>query len=330
MKIEQVTNTEEAHMGVNYYSNIKPSHVEWLWYPYIPCGKVTLLQGDPGEGKSTFIIHLVSVLTNAGTLPDGYKVKEAINVIYQCSEDGLADTVKPRLLEAGADCEKVAYITEDDTALTLDDERIESAIKQANAKLLVIDPLQAFIGQDSDMQSAVKMRKVLGRLADMASQNNCAVVLVGHMNKSNGGKNLYRGLGSIDIAAIARSILMISRDKDEPSKRYMFPVKSSLAPEGDTIGFAFDRKIGFQWLGKCNVDIDELMLDNSGTTAKKDSAMLQLRIILADTDVPSIQIFKMMNQIGISRRTVQEAKKELGIQAYKKGNAWYWHMNVMG
>ena len=111
-------------MGVNYYSNIKSSQVEWLWYPYIPCGKVTLLQGDPGEGKSTFIIQLVSVLTNAGVLPDGYKAKEAIIVIYQCSEDGLADTVKPRLLKAGADCEKVAYITEDEEALTLDDERI--------------------------------------------------------------------------------------------------------------------------------------------------------------------------------------------------------------
>ena len=91
-----------------YYSNVTPKPVDWLWYPYIPFGKLTVIQGDPGEGKSTFVLNLVSLLTNGRPMPDGYKTPKPRVAIYQCAEDGMADTIKPRLEQAGADCEKVA------------------------------------------------------------------------------------------------------------------------------------------------------------------------------------------------------------------------------
>lgn len=231
-----------------------------------------MLQGDPGEGKSTLIIHVAAILTKGGYLPDGQKIKKPEMVIYQCSEDGKGDTIKPRLEQAGADCSKVAFIKEDNDELTLEDERIRNAIIQISAKMVVLDPIQAFIGHNGNMTNAVKMREILSKLSKVAAETNCAIVLVGHMNKSGGGNQLYRGLGSIDIAAAARSILMVSRDKEEPWKRYMFPVKSSLAPEGEPIGFELDKKKGFRWIGKCQINVEEL-LNVEKSTGKKDIAV---------------------------------------------------------
>lgn len=178
-----------------YYANVQTEPVEWLWYPYIPLGKLTVLQGDPGEGKSTFALNIVARITTGQPMPDGAPVTGKRVAIYQCAEDGIADTIKPRLQQAGADCERVAYIIDNDIALTLEDGRIETAIKDTHASAFIIDPIQAFIPPDADMQSATKMRSVLRKLANVADRNKCAVILIGHMNKGNGAKALYRGLG---------------------------------------------------------------------------------------------------------------------------------------
>ena len=243
----------------DYYSNVHTKPVEWLWYPYIPLGKLTVIQGDPGEGKSTFVLNLVARLTLGQSMPDGFSPGGRRVAIYQCAEDGVADTIKPRLQQAGADCEKVAYIVDNDIALTLEDGRIEMAIKQTRASVFIVDPLQAFIPPDSDMQSATKMRSVLRKLANIAERNQCAVILIGHMNKGSGAKSLYRGLGSIDIAAIARSVLMISRDENRPGIRYMYPIKSSLAPEGPAIAFSFRERGGLEWHGSYDLNTAQLM-----------------------------------------------------------------------
>lgn len=306
----------------DYYSQVRETDVEWLWYPYIPYGKLTLLQGDPGEGKSTFILNIVALLTRGEDMPDGFHTEQAQTVIYQCSEDNASDTVKPRLIAAGADCGRVAYIVDDDATLSLDDERIEKTIEKTGARLLILDPLQSFMPQDSDMHSAGRMRSILGRLAAVAEKHGCAVVLVGHMNKSKSGKHLYRGLGSIDITAIARSVLMISRDEENPQIRYMHPIKSSLAPEGDAIGFSFSRSRGFQWIGVC--DYEETADDEYGS--KEESAKSILTVLLKE-DMPSSQIFAYMQNIGISKRTVNRAKKEMDIISYRKQGRWYWSLS---
>ena len=308
-----------------YFSAVKQRKVDWLWYPYIPYGKITVLQGDPGEGKSTFILNVTALLTTGQKMPDGTGGGKAQTVIYQCAEDSIADTVKPRLVAAGANCDLVAYIIDDNSKLTFEDSRIEEVLQKTGARLLVIDPIQAFLVQDTDMQSAARMRSALSKLADVAEKYRCAVVLVGHLNKSYGGKNLYRGLGSIDIAAIARSVLMISRDHTDSSIRYMFPVKSSLAPEGCAIGFTFEEG-KFQWLGKYNVDIDSI---DGSVFAKQDKLEQTKRFllrILKEGDLPSTQIYEMLEQLGIKKRTAETAKKEAGIQAYKKSQTWYWRL----
>lgn len=309
-----------------YYASVKSKTIDWLWYPYIPYGKLTIVQGDPGEGKSTFIINVAALLTKGLSMPDGFPCEKAQTVIYQCAEDNISDTVKPRLEAAGADCSKIAYIVDDDGSLNFEDERIEKVITETGARLFVIDPIQAFLVQDTDMQSAARMRSVLRRLSAVAEKYNCAVVLVGHLTKAQSDKKLYRGLGSIDIAAIARSVLMIARDKYDSEMRYMFPVKSSLAPFGSAIGFGFNETKGFYWTGKCDIDYGDYDEGIRISASKEKQAEFCIVEQLKNGPATGKDVYSAASEMGISERTVQSAKKKLGVESFRKGDSWYWRL----
>ena len=310
----------------DFYSNVTAKPVDWLWYPYIPFGKLTVIQGDPGEGKSTLVLNLVSLLTNGLPMPDGFSAGGPRVAIYQCAEDGMADTIKPRLEQAGAKCDRVAYIVDDDIALTLEDGRIEAALRETGASVFVVDPLQAFIPPDSDMLSATKMRAVMRKLASTAEKYHCAVIMIGHMNKGSGTKNLYRGLGSIDIAAIARSILMVSRDENRPNIRYMYPIKSSLAPEGCAMAFTFKEGGGLEWLGKYNLNGTMRSEGDLVKTGKREKARARMVQLLQDNDVPAKEVYAALAAVGVGSRTVEKVKKELRIRTYRSGSCWYWNL----
>ena len=224
---------------------IRTEEVKWLWYPYIPLGKLTIVQGDPGEGKTTFVLAVIAALTTGEPLPECGSAAAAMNVIYQTAEDGLADTIKPRLESAGADCSRVLVIDESRRELTLCDERLEQAIRETGARLIVLDPLQAYLGSDVDMHRANEVRPVLKRISAIAERTQCAVILVGHMNKAQGLKSGYRGLGSIDFRASARSVLLVGRLKSSDTLRVVAQDKNSLAPEGPSIAFELHPEHGF-------------------------------------------------------------------------------------
>lgn len=311
---------------IKYYSSVKERSVSWLWYPYIPYGKVTLLQGDPGDGKSTFMIHIAAILTTGGKLPGSLIPSDLQNVIYQCSEDNPSDTVKPRLIAAGADCNRVAFIDETERQLTIDDTRIENALADTSARLLIIDPIQAYIPADADMLNAVKMRSLLRRLVMLADKYQCAIVLIGHMNKA-GGKNLYRNLGSIDIAAIARSVLMIARDKDNPEIRYLFPVKSNLAYEGKAVRFQMDKKEGFKILDLCDITLQQdqpKIKKETITKAKKAENIIYS--VLSEGEKPSSHVLDTLSGAGISERTARSVCKNIGVKSFRKNGIWYWKL----
>ena len=131
-------------------SEIQSQEVSWLWFPFISYGKLTIVQGDPGDGKTTFVLNIVAKLTKGEGLDGEMKLTEPLNVIYQSAEDGLADTVKPRLEQAGADCEKILVIDEKIKSLSMIDERLEEAVIKTGAKLLILDPIQAYLGGGMD------------------------------------------------------------------------------------------------------------------------------------------------------------------------------------
>lgn len=310
------------------YSTVQKQNIEWLWYPFIPFGKITLLQGDPGDGKSTCMINIAACLSVGGVLPNGEKLEKSQNVIYQCAEDNVNDTVKPRLEQAGADCTKIAFIEKTETAVSLLDSRIEETIKKLNVRLVIIDPIQAFLMQDCNMNSATGMRAVLNRLSYTAEKYNCAVVLIGHMNKSSGSKELYRGLGSIDIAALARSVLMITRDKKDMSIRYLSQLKSNLAPIGESFAFTIDSGGGFLWIGSCFPEENPLYraTEQDAGITKLERAQEVLNIMLSAKDLPAKEVLDRMKKLDISERTVRSSMKQIGVTSYRKNKIWYWHI----
>lgn len=308
---------------LNIGYDIEIEEIRWLWGPYIPRKKLTIIQGDPGEGKTTFALALAALLTTGKPMPGCEEGTEPINVIYQTAEDGLADTIKPRLEKMGADCSRIFVIDESEKGLTLSDERIEKAILKCDAKLMILDPIQAYLGGNLDMHRANEIRPVLSRLMGVAQRTGCAIVLIGHMNKSQGNKSTYRGLGSIDIQAAARSVLIIGRSKEDKALRIMAQDKGSLACDGKSIAFRLDGEQGVIWEGFCDTTVDELLSGRASTKSKLVQAVDLLNEIL-DEPMESSQVYKIAQESGISIRTLKEAKKKAGIRASKKGDKWYW------
>ena len=211
---------------------ITAAQTEWLWYPYIPLGKVTMMQGDPGEGKSSIALRLASAVSRGTDITDLRKtVTNPDYVIYLNAEDGLADTIKPRLERANADCSMICSMEDTEFPLTAKDGRLESLMQQLKPRLVILDPLQAYFGDDVDMHRANEVRPVMSYLAKLAEEYHAAILLIGHMNKMQGGKSLYRGLGSIDLTAAARSVLLVTRDPADPQNRVIMQIKNILAPE---------------------------------------------------------------------------------------------------
>ena len=309
------------------YSNVKATEVDWLWYPYIPFGKITLIQGDPGGGKSTLMMNIISSLSNGTCLPDGTKHKKPMHVIYQCSEDSVSDTIKPRLLKAGADCNNVAFIDEDICQFTLDDEKIRRAIADFNAKLLVIDPVQAYLG-NADISNANSIRHILKQLSIWATSYDCAIVLIGHLNKNQSTKDLYRSLGSIDFIAAARSVLYVEQYEENSNVKVVKHIKSSLAPPGNDLFFSFDNTYGIKWekinsLSTVNKSVNR-ETEFMETLTKQEFLAKSLKTQLACGPVKATDILQIYRSMGISEKTLQITKKIIGIQSVRMNGAWYW------
>lgn len=239
----------------------------------------------------------------------------------------MGDTVKPRLVEADADLDRVLVIDEAKHKLSLSDERIERVIRQTGARLIILDPIQAYVGEKNDMNKANEIRPIFRRLADVAERTGCAVILIGHLNKAAGGQSAYRGLGSIDFRAAARSVLLIGRVKREPNVRAVIHDISSLASEGKPVAFCFDPERGFEWIGEYDITADELLSGTGGNTATKTEQAERLILdLLADgKELASEDIVKAAVEAGISERTAQNAKRGMGdiLGARRIGSAWY-------
>lgn len=263
-------------------SEVQSREIEWLWFPFIPYGKLTIIQGDPGDGKTTLVLNIAAKLSKGERLDENMNITETINIIYQTAEDGLADTVKPRLELAGADCERIAVIDESEKSLSMIDERLEGAIVRTHAKLLILDPIQAYLGG---------------------------------------------GMGSIDFFAVARSVLLVGRVEGESNIRAVVQIKNNLAQFGHPKAFELSEN-GFKWLGDYEITADEV-LGGIAPRANKLEQAKQLLRELAETSnaVHSNEIFDMADKQGISKRTLENAKKELGIRARKINNSWYWELD---
>lgn len=317
----------EKVVNIISMDTVQEEEIKWLWKPYIPFGKLTIIQGDPGEGKTTFALQLAALLSLGKGFGENENigVSEPVNVIYQTAEDGLADTVKPRLISAGADCSKIKVIDDREKSLSMDDERLELAINATGAKVLILDPLQAYLGDKVDMNRANEAREMTKKLGAIASRTGCAVILIGHMNKGSGAKAAYRGIGSIDFFAIARSVLLVARVPDDSTIRAVAQIKSNLALEGETMAFRLAEN-GFTWIGEYDISTDELLAGYSNSDKHKSAEDFLKKILSKGQTVPASSIFSQAKAIGVSKRTIENVKQELGIKSIKDGASWLWKM----
>ncbi|MHA9740122.1 AAA family ATPase [Robinsoniella peoriensis] len=305
---------------------IQSQEVQWLWYPYIPYGKITIVQGDPGEGKTTLVLNLAALLSQGNHLDEESATGSPLSVIYQTAEDGLADTVKPRLEEAGADCSRILVIDDSEKSLTMDDERLEKAIVQTGAKLLILDPIQAYLGNGVDMNRANEARDMTKKLGQLADRTGCAIVLIGHMNKAGGSKAAYRGIGSIDFFAVARSVLLVARVAEQEQIRVVAQIKNNLAEEGKPV--AFERyKDGFRWIGRYDITIDELLGGYSKSNKLQQAKQYIQGLYGTVKAISSKEIERKAKAMGISKRTLDMAKYELQIPSKREGDGWYWDLS---
>lgn len=162
------------------------------------------------------------------------------------------------------------------------------------------------------------------RLGMWASVYDCAIVLIGHLNKKEGTKGLYRSLGSIDVVAAARSVLQVERDQKDTDIRIVRQIKNSLAPSDGEIRFSITAEMGFQWLECKSTFVSSEQPKVPEFESKTEKAAYLIKKLLSDGDMRAREIYMRMKDEGISRRTAENTKKELGIRSYRKMRQWYW------
>ena len=304
----------EKPVPVMKMSEVEETVVQWLWYPFIPFGKVTLIQGNPGKGKTWLAMAIAAYCTNGKELPNALPI-EPFNVLYQTAEDGIADTIKPRLAKCGADMTRVRFINEDEKQLSMTDDRIEKAIRQNNVRLMIMDPIQAYLGANVDMNRANEIRPLFRHLSTIAERTGCAIVLIGHLNKSSGSQSDYRSLGSIDIAAAVRSILFVEKVEKEKEQdiRVVYQQKDSLAKKENPVAFSLGEE-GLKWLGEYDISIEDLLMGKAGTKkeTKLEKAQKLILELLNKRKVMCLEELEAeLLAYGISSRTGRDARKQL-------------------
>lgn len=306
-------------------SRIDSTDTKWLWKPYIPLGKITLMTADPGTGKTFFCLYLAATVSTGRPFWGQTKYTEPKKVVYQTAEDGYADTIKPRLEPMIPNFDNILMIDEEKEALDLLDDRIEQTMERHRPALMVFDPLQAYLGADVDMHRANEVRPILAHVGRLAEKYECAVIFIMHNSKMGSNQALYRALGSIDIPAIARSMLIMGNDPEDKTQKLVCHEKSSLAEHGQTIKFHIAPEFGgIVFDGFSDLQADDILNVRSKTRDKpsveKDEVKEQLLDLLGDKGAAKLEDIEAMRAMGgWSKGTLYNAKTDLQLKSVTIG-----------
>ncbi len=311
-------------------ADVEPEEVHWLLHPYIPLGKLTLLEGDPAVGKSWVALAIATSLSHGNGLPGQASFAPRSTLIFS-AEDGLADTIRPRLDELGAD---VSRIHAWDDPITFDADgiaRLEQGIPRLRPALVIIDPLVAYVGGGTDIHRANEVRSIMAPLAALAEKNSTAILAIRHLRKSESGRAIYRGAGSIDFTAAARSVLLAGKDPDDPSKRAFVHIKSNLALEGEPVGYAISEG-RFAWTGPSDLTAERILAAEGGSEkqgARREAEDFLTEILTAGPVLAS-EVKQEARAAGISESTLRRAKLALGVKVRREGfgpgGSWHWFL----
>jgi putative DNA primase/helicase len=318
-------------------SDVTPEQVAWLWKGRLPIGKMVIVEGDPDTGKSWLTLAIAAAVTTGAVLPGG-EGREPADVLILTAEDGLADTVRPRLDEMGADVSRVIALpavrdaagAEQHPSLVRDLPHFEAVLAGGGFKLVIIDPLNAYLGTDLDTHRDAAIRSVLTPLAHLAEKYGVTIVCIRHLTKAN-QKAIYRGGGSIAYTAAARVVLLVGEHPDDKRLRVLAPVKNNLAPFPPSLTFQISEDGRFVWRGETSITADELQGPEMGDEGRAalDEAVAFLRETLADGPVKAKTVQREASEAGMSESTLKRAKAVLGVQTLRQqqgfgGENGYW------
>jgi archaellum biogenesis ATPase FlaH len=334
-------------------SEVQPEQVQWLWPGRIPFGKLTVIDGDPGLAKSILTLDLASRVTRGAAMPDGAATTPG-TVIVLTAEDGLGDTVRPRLDALEADVAKVfaftATVAEAETGellpITLPTHlpALADRIREVSARLVVVDPLMAYLSSEVNTRIDHDVRRLLAQLAQLAEETGAAIVLVRHLNKTNTGPAIYRGGGSIGIIGAARSGLLVARDPDDENRRILAVIKSNLAPEAPSLRFHVETAANgaacLAWEGESTHRANALVClpGDEAERSELDQARQFVREFLGDKEAPVRTVKELefvARNLGISQATLRRARRDLGVVSERTGGiasdgAWTVRLPIKG
>ncbi len=320
-------------------SDVEAKAVEWLWFETFGLGKVSAVVGDPGLGKSTAMLEIAGRITKGANMPDGNPGRMG-SVILLTAEDGLADTVRPRLDKAGADVSKVHVLQAarvgngKERSVTLADvPTLRSAIDEVGDVIaVVVDPVGAYYGE-KDSHKDADVRSLIAPLTALAEEKNIAVILVGHLSKGGGStKAVYRAMGSLGLIAASRAAYMFTKDPANPNRRMMLPIKNNIG--NDRRGFAYGFPNGqFKWeSGSFDMTADDCIAEEDNGRGpkpeKREDAVAWLRDLLKDGSMFVEKIKKEAKDAGQNWFTVKRAKPFAGVKSEKctYTQGWQWRL----
>jgi len=328
-------------------ADVEAEGIRWLWPGRVPLAKLTVVDGDPGLGKSTLLLDLAARVSTGSPLPDGSPLEAAGGVLLLSAEDGLADTIRPRLEVHGADLSRIYALESvpDDQggrppAIPVDLPLVEQEAAERDVVLIVIDPLLAFLAGNVDSHRDQDVRRALHALTVVAERTGAAIVVVRHLNKASGPRAIYRGGGSIGIIGAARSGLLVAEDPQDPDRRVLASIKSNLAKRPDALAFRLvadqSRDVArVSWEGVLDIDADTLLGPRLGDGKRRPAhaeAEDFLRDTLADGPRQARDVEADAESVGIARKTLERARKQIGVKPHKEGfgsaGRWFWSLPV--
>lgn len=330
-------------------SDVKPEEVRWLFKPYLAAGKLALLEGDPSAGKTWVALGIAAQVTRGGSFRaiDGqeHPMRMPANVVYMTREDGLADTIAPRLKALGANLERFHALRgwtaegpngiASGTVSLQDLDVLRAALVKLKPALVVIDPVQSFLGADVDMHRANEVRPILDGLVRLAEEHGTSMVLIRHLSKAPTGRALHRGLGSIDFTAAVRSVLLAG-EEPESKRRGLVHLKSSLAPAGKALSYTLGES-GFAWGGVSDLSASDLLAPEPEAQREdrgaKDRAREFLLEVLGEGPRPTREVKALAKERDVAWRTIERVREELGIVTEKSlvgGKVTGWTMRLPG
>lgn len=323
---------EDPEASLVCLADVEPEEVRFLWRPRVPLGKLTILEGDPGQGKSFLTAALAAAVSRGDALP-GADAFEPRNVLMLTAEDGLGDTLRPRLDSLEADVDRIFACPDlRNLAERKHREWIEDRVQEHEALLTVIDPISAYLGPTTDTHRDNQVRSVLAPLAQIAERTGAAVMVVRHLSKAQQSRAIYRGLGSIGFTATARSVLLAGASAEDPEEKALLHIKSNIAKKAAGLGYRILEETGaarFEWTGESELTPQDLLSEErrSAGFGKIEEAREFLRETLDDGPVPATEVRQQAKEADIKMRTLDEAKRREGIRSSKRGfegGHWCW------